>query len=664
MAIKKFEDIIKELKKQTADTEEATDAVAKLFEEAANIGIDINEFIEFFKDLIHYTFDNFNETTPWDMVASNNLPKILEKKFVKKFGERAGKRLAKEFANKVAVKLLIAEFVGSALAAPFDYGSDHVNDENQMPEFAQEIYDYAANYNEKVKGVEKQFELMDDFEENAMLRWKNIQDWVDENGKLINPANRDKFKEAIDLMNGKVLDANITVVGDQIQNYANFNKAMDKRIKEKVIEYKKWFLENSYEGSYNEARNNIGEVEAQLAELQKAKSEAFKVYETVRDMRIETEKHQTPDGYEDYYFDVFLKAEQAALKAFEELSLEHDAVSTLYYSYKDVIKMHDNLSAEESKLDYEIKYPDAGKSFAQLEGEAYAKRESEKNNNISPAEYKSKSNLEHESKYLNDEKNSLIDDVANIILNPTDFLKKWGSKAAKFWDGITNVPEATYDETNKEYPTNIITPDTVPYNNEQIAANAVQNNVITSEMAEVLNSFTYGSIIPAEIFTEAMREIGMQSLVAFTEGLLINKDYLAEAAQELTNSIYYACYDVISFGTAGIISAAIDAMDIYNIGYENGSKFAEGFNDSISNMDMNDIFDRFMAARAEVDYALTAGQQFKSFDYYGAASKSDSRNNEKIVLENKSEVTVKLDRDVLGKTMLEWTKEYERRTGK
>ena len=168
---------------------------------------------------------------------------------------------------------------------------------------------------------------------------------------------------------------------------------------------------------------------------------------------------------------------------------------------------------------------------------------------------------------------------------------------------------------------------------------------------------------------EEIRAIGGQSLAAFAEGLLENKENLTEAAQEFMNSFFEACDEGISSGSVGManvgenIAAMLAEQDTYSIGYESGSSFAKGLSDALDNI--NDAFSQIMSGHADVSASLITSGQTATVNY-GAASWSGisgSNKTEKIILENKDEITVRIDKDVLGKAMREYTKEYERRTG-
>ena len=171
--------------------------------------------------------------------------------------------------------------------------------------------------------------------------------------------------------------------------------------------------------------------------------------------------------------------------------------------------------------------------------------------------------------------------------------------------------------------------------------------------------------LPAEI-----RAIGNASLNSFAEGLLENKENLAEAAQEFISSFFEACDEGISSGSVGMenvgenIAAMLGEQDTYSIGYESGSSFAEGLSDALGNAE--GLFSRLMSGHADVSASLVTAGQADTVNY-GASSWSGSSGGsgktEKIILENKEEVTVKIDREVLGKTVMEWTKEYQRGTG-
>ena len=94
----------------------------------------------------------------------------------------------------------------------------------------------------------------------------------------------------------------------------------------------------------------------------------------------------------------------------------------------------------------------------------------------------------------------------------------------------------------------------------------------------------------------------------------------------------------------------------YQYGEQSAEMFMEGFREEFSR-----LYDQFAAVQIKVSASITAGQNTQGS--YGGSSWSDSSKTEKIVIENRDEITVKVDKDVLGKTVHEWTKEHERRTG-
>lgn len=565
---KSFEDIMKEIEELNTAVKETNDAVSKFFEEVVNANNDNNEFGEKMKT---YTDNRINEVAPWFSLAG----------------------VVPEAAPALAVGALGTTF----LTALIDYGNDYFDEISQMPELAQAIYDYANEYKEKIMAAEEAIKNADEKKENAMNSWKKILDLVDKNGKLNDRKNIKELITAASLIEDYNDDIKIEIIGNQIQDYTNLAASIDNLIKEQNIKEKKDILRDISDEVYL----NFDKVKTYYEKALEVKSDAFNNYEFVRDLRIATEKHQTPAGYDDYNFNVFLKAEKSAQNIADAVAMDYDAILELYDYYKKVDEMYKGLSVEE----YKLTNPDYGKSPKQLDWETFAKRERERN------------------------------------------MPGVGTK------------------TNQQSPTTITAPAETPYsNNNQTIPNTVQNNILTPEMADTINSMPNAIIAEAAAIPELMREIGMQSLTAFTDGLLINKEYLEEAMDGLMNGAIAACEEIISSGMDDIVSAAVSSLDFHSIGYEKGSEFMDGFNASVSENDMNDIFNQLMAERSLAVSGMTAGQQMASFNYYENAPQQGSRSDEKIILENKADVKVVLDKDVIGKTVLEWTKEYQRRTGK
>lgn len=196
---------------------------------------------------------------------------------------------------------------------------------------------------------------------------------------------------------------------------------------------------------------------------------------------------------------------------------------------------------------------------------------------------------------------------------------------------------------------------------EQLAED-LANELYAPEM-DKLNTDLIDSVIGQfGTLPEEIRAIGAQSLASFTEGILEDKENLTEAAHEFMNSFFTACDEGISSGSIGMenvgdnITSILEEQDLYAVGLEKGSEFASGMKDAFALLE-----DKLMLAQANVSADLTVGTAAQSS--YGGSSWSGSGKEERIVIENRDKITVKVDRDVLGKTVNEWTKEYKRRTG-
>lgn len=193
-------------------------------------------------------------------------------------------------------------------------------------------------------------------------------------------------------------------------------------------------------------------------------------------------------------------------------------------------------------------------------------------------------------------------------------------------------------------------------------AEDLANELYAPEM-DMLNQKLIGDItIQFGTLPEEIRAIGGQSLAAFIEGILNDKASLSNAAQDFMDSFFTACDEGISSGSIGMknvgqnIADALGEQDTYAVGLEMGMELLDGFNDALSVLN-----DQLMSGQAEVAASLAAVWQ-NAQGSYGGSSWSGSNKTEKIVLENKDEVTVKIDKEVLGKAMREYTREYERRT--
>lgn len=197
------------------------------------------------------------------------------------------------------------------------------------------------------------------------------------------------------------------------------------------------------------------------------------------------------------------------------------------------------------------------------------------------------------------------------------------------------------------------------------------NNGFINKVMELMGQ------LPAE-----MQRLGVDSINSFVRGFTgdnstfiatmsdkldemfdgFNDDTFVETAgQNVGNSS--ASNSVLS--RAGGISSDIFAVrdrirtdSAYQSGGAIAIRYMDGFEDELDRS-----YEHIIAERNLTVSGMTAGQQLNSFNYYGTAPQQRS-NSEKIVLENKETVTVNIDKEVLGKTMLEWTKEYERKTGR
>lgn len=617
MTTKKFDDIMKELEEQNKAIEETNDLLSLLLDGVTTTGDDTEEFIEYVKSLKDYTIDNINEAAPWLLVGSVVLPKWLE-----------------PFTTAAAL-------AGSALAAPIDYANDHANLGSQIPEYVQDIYDYEAAYNEKVQAAKENINTADKMANRLKEYWDEIKkNLVDKNGKALKSTSEDDLQDAIKLINDKVPDANIVLEGNQIKNYDEVDKLIYNKIDKASINEKRSYLKESYDEVL--LKKDIITEKYQNA-LDK-RNHAYGDYEKALkryDMAIANKKENATFGPSDTRYNLLLEV-IVARKKFEKANLEYDAISRLYESYETVDEINKNLSNQESELDkaiaqaeYESNYPDAGKSLPQLAGEAYAKRESEKRKEAL-REYKSKANSEHESKYLNAERESKYLDAEKP-------LPQLAGEAYAERERKRHNTESTA-KTIQPYQTDTIIPDEKLYSNEQPAAKNIPDTVYIPETQETVNSLSDAVISQSAALPEVMREIGQQSLIAFTEGFMDDDligEHIAEATQKIANIFSDNMGD-----------------SFYQSGSESAIRFVEGFED-----EMNRIYESVMAEHSLAVEGMTAGQQMASFNYYQNTPQINSRRNEKIVLENKADVTVKIDREVLGKTMLSWTKEYERSTG-
>ena len=585
METKELEEIIKEFEEQTKAIEETNDLLSLLLDGVANSENDFNEFAE---EIMSNTYDNFNESSIWLAIASAIIAFV---------------------APEVTPWWLTAEALGaSGLAAAVDYSNDHKNLGSQIPEYVQDIYDYAAAYNEKVKAAEKNFNEADEKSNKLKKNWDKIKNLVDKNnGKLNDSANEDEFLEIIADLNKIVPDANIVLEGNQIKNYDEVDKLIYKKIDKASINEKRSYLKESYDKVLLYKDIIDEKYQSALDKRNNAYEDRQKALTQYNMALADLNESASPEKFDTFY-NSLVEAINAR-KKLEKANLEFDAISRLYTSYEEVYEMDKNLSAEESELNKAIEQaekklnnPDYGKDPKQLDWETYAERERER-----------------------------------------------------------NMPGAGI-KTNQMFPTTITAPAETPYSNNQTIPNTTQNNILTPEMAETINSMPNAIIAEAAAIPEMMREIGMQSLTAFTDGLLINKEYLAEAMDGLMNGALNACEEIISSGMDDIVSDAVSSLDFHSIGYEKGSEFMDGFNASISENDMNDIFNQLMAERSLAVSGMTAGQQMASFNYYGSAPQRGSK-PETIELKNHEDIKLVVDGDVLAKTVREANRKFQRGTG-
>ncbi|MCH5192972.1 MAG: hypothetical protein J1F11_03355 [Oscillospiraceae bacterium] len=195
-------------------------------------------------------------------------------------------------------------------------------------------------------------------------------------------------------------------------------------------------------------------------------------------------------------------------------------------------------------------------------------------------------------------------------------------------------------------------------------AGDLANDLYAPEM-DKLNSELIDSVVDRfGSLPEEIRAIGGESLAAFVEGILGDKDDLTAAAQEFIDSFFTACEEGISSAAIGMKNVGQNIADIlgeqgsYSIRYGSGRKASD-----VSAEKMNSIYENAMAAHDHMANIMAASQQFNSYNYYENAPQASSRRDEKIVLDNKADITVKLDRETIGQTIYEWIKEYKWRTG-
>ena len=579
---KSLEDILKELEQLDKDTKEATDAISKLLNEEANANNDILESIIKMKD---YTYDNFNGVSP--LLA---------------LGSAAG--------PGAVLPLTVATFGYSFLRALIDYGNDYLDQMNHMSELAQSIYDYTADYNENVKVAEEKLKRADDNAEEARNHWIEIQNLVDDNGKLEDPARESDLLDAVKQINGMVSGANIKVDDNQIQNFGKLDNSIVDLINEQSTEIKEFYLKNSY----LEALNNINDIEKQcdiaferlkvINAIYRSKLKEYNDYDSYFNPNKNEDTKDTSQyllvgeklvlksdiSYDDYY-EAGLAADKAE-KMLAEANLQYNALAELRDSYKLVkdeyekqFLKEDDSNAAKYLTAEEYILPDYGKSYKQLEWESYAEKE-----------------------------------------------------RAKFLAGR--------DRLNQTPPANITPPAETPYSTEQPIADTAQNNINAPETEEIVNSLNDAVISQASELPEAMFEIGQQSRDAFIEGLLDGDDeHLGERIAE---------------ATLKILNMFSDNMNdlAYQSGSEAALRFMEGFEDNL-----NVSYESAVTERNLMASGMTAEKQLSSSNYYANVPQPSSRRDEKIVLENKADIKVVLDREVLGKTVMEWTKEYQRRTG-
>ena len=129
---------------------------------------------------------------------------------------------------------------------------------------------------------------------------------------------------------------------------------------------------------------------------------------------------------------------------------------------------------------------------------------------------------------------------------------------------------------------------------------------------------------------------------------------------DFTENFFTACDEGISNGIAGLnltdsVAAAFNEQDTYAIGKEKGDELVNGFNDALSG-----LYAQFEAEQAYT--AALTSKQSPQGQAGGTATLGAGSGTKRIVLENHADITVQVDKDVIGKTSYDYNKEYEWRT--
>ncbi|MCH5349981.1 MAG: hypothetical protein J1E40_11705 [Oscillospiraceae bacterium] len=380
----------------------------------------------------------------------------------------------------------------------------------------------------------------------------------------------------------------------------NYDK-IGRSIYDDIDEVSKNKKESYLHDSYLEALRNIGDVERQCDIAQQKLNVANTYYQS---------KVEEYNAYKNAYNSIFDKNtsnNEKYVKIGEKIVL------------KSSINLDDLAKAKE-------KVDKAGDLLEQANFEYGA---------ISGLENSYKSVMdEYEEQFLNGNNLSYPD----VVKTPAQLAGEDFGKRMRARKGVNDTPKA-----DQPPPTNIVVPDKEVQNIEQPPAKDTPNEVYMPETADLTNSLINDVIGQFSILPEVMMELGQQSLVAFTEGFTDDEligERITEAAQKIA--------DVFSDNMGDLA---------YQSGGEAAVRYMEGFEE-----ELDGIYERIMAERELAVSGMTAGQQMVSFNY-SVASQPGSRREERIVLENRDEITVKLDRDVVGKSVMEYIKEYKRRTG-
>lgn len=226
-------------------------------------------------------------------------------------------------------------------------------------------------------------------------------------------------------------------------------------------------------------------------------------------------------------------------------------------------------------------------------------------------------------------------------------------------ENFAKMSDAEFDKINKLYS-----------EREKLASD-LANELYASEMEDLNTKLVNNVMAEFETLPKGIRVIGAEALESFIDGLS-EAENLSEKIADFTDSFFTACNDEISRGAADLnltdrIVNTLAEQDTYAIGKEKGNELVSGFNDALNNLYMSFTAQLNESMLNEIQEIAASEQLYMAHShgtqYQPQTQSSYTQGDERIVLENHVDTTVKLDGDTVGQVAYEYIKKYEYRMG-